>query len=81
VVTFARTSVLLLVKHNDIGKYGLSTRGPSFDPVLVGNRYGCLCRSIGDVTLALYRQNPRLAAALSTILQVPIEDVMTSHDR
>lgn len=46
------------------GKYGLSSRGPSFHPQLVTNR-----------------QNPALAQALSSIMQVASDDLMVSHDR
>ena len=50
--------------YKSTGKYGLSSRGPSFDPTLVNNR-----------------QNPVLAAALATVLNTTIDDVMVSHDR
>jgi ectoine hydroxylase-related dioxygenase (phytanoyl-CoA dioxygenase family) len=46
------------------GKYGLGTRGPCFDKVLVKNR-----------------QNPSLLKALTSIVDVPVNDLMVSHDR
>lgn len=46
------------------GKYGLSSRGPCFDHMLVQNR-----------------QNPILAEILASIIDIPVHDLMISHDR
>lgn len=61
---FLRSQPSTWDKYQASGKYGLSLRGPSFDPVMVDNR-----------------QNKNLAAALSLVLEIPVEDVMVGHDR
>ncbi len=61
---FSRHDPLTWDEFKAAGKYGLSSRGPSFHPTLVNNR-----------------QNERLIRAIATLLQVPTNDVMVSHDR
>jgi hypothetical protein len=51
-------------KYQSTGKYGLSSRGPTFDKNLVQNR-----------------QNINLCKCMSNVMNIPIDDVMVSHDR